>query len=312
MRLELLRDCPLGELTGVFEEETAYWRDQLFWDYGATLRVIRSFLASGSLPGFVLRDDTGQTVGYTYYVVDRPVAFIGNIYVCDRHAGSAAYELLIDRTSMTLASDPGIDRIECQIFTFNTDLRPHFEQRGFRTMSRHFLVRPLRGRPVPQVVENGTVPFRIVTWQQRYLGAAAEVIYDSYVCSYDAGLCRDYQSREGCCRFLRNLVENPACGVFSPSETLLALDRGGNLCGLLLATRTDATTGMIPQLSIRREYQGRGLGTRLLALYLQRCREAGLERVSLSVSDANGRAFRLYLRKGFERHKCFDAYVWSR
>jgi ribosomal protein S18 acetylase RimI-like enzyme len=312
MRLELLRDCPLAELTGIFQEETAYWRDQLFWDYGATLRVIRGFLASGSLPGFVLRDERGQAIGYAYYVVDRPVAFIGNIYVSNRHADPAAYDLLIDRTSLSLVCDPEIQRIECQLFTFNANLRPHFEQRGFQTMSRHFLIRPLHGVAEPHLAENGTSPFRVVTWQQRYLAAAADVIYDSYICSYDAGLCRDYQSREGCCRFLHNLVENPACGVFSPAETLLAVDRGGKLCGLLLATRTDPATGMIPQLSIRREYQGRGLGTHLLALYLKRCREAGLQRVSLSVSDANGRAFRLYLRMGFQRHKCFDAYVWSR
>lgn len=312
MRLELLRDCPVREMSGIFREETRYWNDQLFWDYETTLRVIRGFLETGTLPGFVLRDSDGVPVGYTYYVVDRPVAFIGNVFVCDRHAGGEAYDHLVGRVVQLLSGDPGIDRIECQIFGFNTDLRPYFAGRGFQIMSRHFLVRPLTHLAEPDDSRFGRGPFRVVRWQDRYLAAAAEVIYDSYVLSYDAGLCRDYQTPQGCLRFIRNLVENPACGTFSPGETLLALDSYGSLCGLLLATRTDAHTGMIPQLSIRREFQGRGLGSRLLAQHLMQCREVGLDRVSLSVSDANGRAYRLYLRMGFELHKNFDAFVWQR
>lgn len=312
MRVELLRNCSADDLAGIFREEARYWKGQLFWDYEVTLRIIRGYLSVGSLPGFVLRNSNGTVAGYLYYVIDRPVAFIGNVYVRDEHAGPPAYDLLIDRAVMELVADPGIERIECQIFGFNVDFRPHFAQRGFQVMSRHFLVRPLTHLPEPGDTGHGSFPFRIVNWRNQFLEAAADVVYDSYVLSYDASLCRDYQTREGCMRFLRNLVENPACGSFSPKETLLALDRRGDVCGLLLATRTDGKTGMIPQLSIRREYQGRGLGSRLLALYMKRCRDAGLERVSLSVSDANGRAYRLYLRMGFELHKNFDAFVWQR
>jgi ribosomal protein S18 acetylase RimI-like enzyme len=312
MQVELLRDCSLGDLNAVFREETNYWNSQLFWDYEVTLGVIRGFVGSGCLPGFVLRAGDGSVAGYVYYVVDRPVAFIGNIFVRDQFAIPIAYEQLIDRTVSVLSRDPGINRIECQIFCFNTDLRPHFQNRGFQSMGRHFLVRPLTHLPEPGDTGHGQMPFRITGWQDRLLSAAAEVVYDSYILSYDAALCRDYQTPQGCLRFLRNLIENPACGSFSRSDTLVALDRYGVLCGLLLATRTDSWTGMIPQLSIRREYQGRGLGSRLLTIYLNRCREAGLERVSLSVSDANGKAYRLYLRMGFELHKNFDAFVWQR
>jgi ribosomal protein S18 acetylase RimI-like enzyme len=309
MRIVPLRDRALAELEPVFDEEIRHWEGGVLWDYRATLGVVKSFIASGTLPGFVLLEG-GTPIGYSYYVVDRPAAFIGNVYVRNDRAGAEAYGALIERTVSEVNSVRSVNRIEAQIFEFNWAFKPVFDCLGFQAMRRHFLVRALDESLSGDIA---TGPgFRITEWQDKFLAPAAEVVYDSYFQTYDAALCRDYQTKQGCLRFLRNLIENPACGRFQPSETLVAADRFGRLCGLLLATRTQERTGMIPQISIRRDCQGRGLGTHLLRLYLANCVGHNLARVTLSVSEANERAFRLYRRIGFEVLKSFHAFVWER
>lgn len=312
MQVGLLRDCSVGELSSVFRQEACYWEKELHWDYQNTLRILSGFIASYSLPGFVIRNE-GEVTGYCYYVIDPPVAFLGSVFVLDEHAEPEAYDALIGQAVAAMKSGSRISRIEAQIFAFNRDLREIFRGYGFEAIPRGFLARELDRPADPPPPDHRTVfgGCRVVPWQEKYLGAAAEVVFDSYVQSFDARICRDYQTRQGCLRFLRNLIENPACGRFSRTETLLAIDQGGTVQGLLLATRIDEKTGMIPQLSVRRQSQGRGLGGHLLRTYFATCRQAGLDRVTLSVSEANARAFRLYLRMGFTVRRRFHAFVWE-
>jgi ribosomal protein S18 acetylase RimI-like enzyme len=153
--------------------------------------------------------------------------------------------------------------------------------------------------------------FRVVNWHQQYLLPAAGVVWDSYRSSPDIDLCRDYQSREGCLRFLRNLTDNPGCGRFMPEISAVALDRRGGVCAVLIASAIGPSTGMIPQVSVRRDCQRQGLGARLLQLHFRRAAEHGLDRVALSVSSRNQGAHRLYLRLGFQVRKDFHAFIWN-
>ncbi len=311
MEIVPLRDCPVADLTPIFAEETRHWKDHIYWDYRPTLDILRRFMTARNLPGFVLREN-GRPCGYSYFVVDRPVAFIGNVYVRDEFAHPQAYSALIERTVAAATSAPIVQRIETQIFEFNCKFRSIFSACGFRILPRHLLVCPLTEAVVEEPILPQGAPWRLRQWQAKDLMPSAELVFDSYRNSFDAELCHDYQSRQGCVRFLRNLIDSPACGQFCPQDTLIAVDHFDQLCGVLLATRTQETTAMIPQFSVRRRYQGRGLGTTMLSCFLSQCRSQGMERITLSVSEANARAFRLYLRSGFEIQKSFSAFVWER
>ena len=311
MELVPLKDCSTEDLEPIFAEETRHWNDYIFWDYEPTLEILRKFIASRTLPGFVLREGK-RACGYSYFVIDRPVAFIGNIYVSDDHACPQVYSALIERTVSAATSASRVQRIETQIFEFNCQFQSIFSACGFRILPRHFLVCPLAECLVEEPVLPQSAPWRFRQWQTKDLLPAAELVFDSYHNSIDAGLCHDYQSRQGCVRFLRNLIDSPACGRFRPEDTLVAVDHFDQVSGVLLATRTQKTTEMIPQFSVRRRYQGRGLGTIMLNCFLAQCRSQGLERITLSVSEANARAFRLYLRTGFEIQKSFSAFIWER
>ncbi|MGW8179699.1 MAG: GNAT family N-acetyltransferase, partial [bacterium] len=276
----------LGEL---FQEEERQWQRQLSWDYGPTLQLVKKLLSSGALPGFLLMDGR-EAVGYTYFVYDRPVGFIGGLYVLDSFADAASYNPLIEKTVNTMCGLKNIARIESQVMPLNFEFAGKFAKLGFKVSPRYFLSASLSSSSVANAVQaqEGIDDFKIWSWRPELMVSAVEVIYDSYVASPDVGLCRDYQSRVGCKRFLKNLIDSPTCGSFCQKTTRVAMDKNGRLCGILLATRINSETGMIPQLSVRRDCQGKGVGSSLLAEYIKAAAAENLERVSLSVLAWNG------------------------
>jgi GNAT superfamily N-acetyltransferase len=311
MRVGLLKEIPADQLDGLFREEIEWWNNDLAWDLSPTLQLLKKYLATRSLPGFVLLNATGNPVGYAYYVIDRPLGFVGNIYIRNEYANFENYRKLVSTVVQALTQASHVSRIESQIFGFNYDLMPILTSLGFKCLKRFFLMAPL------MVSEGGVnsaedASFKIVGWEDAFLVPGADTIHDSYVASPDLELCQDYRTNNGCLRFVRNLIENPACGKFDRGLTQVAVDLQGRVMGLLLASRIRQDVGMVPQISVRRETQGRGLGSNLLYAYMDQARRKGLTQVALSVSEANQRALKLYQRLGFRTQKEFYAYVWER
>lgn len=306
MRLARLPETTVEELNPVLVEEAACWQAELCWDYRSAMDLIRRAQRSRSLQGHVLRVRGNEVVGYVYHVMDREVGYIGNLYVRRAHASEPAYDLLLEATVGALRTG-GALRIECQVVPFNCGLDNAFVRRGFVSIKRRFLLRPLTQGEASPDFRSG---YRIQPWSPRFVSAAAEVIYDSYRNSRDFGLCSDYQSLAGCIRFLRNLIDSAGCGKFRPASSLLAFDGEGAATGVLLATSIAPETGMIPQISVKRAAQGRGLGTLLLRTYFSKAFNEGLSRTLLCVSDRNEGALRLYRKLGFQEKKEFRAFIW--
>lgn len=311
MQVEPLSVVSHVSLKPILDEEGRYWSAQLGWDFRSAADLIQRSAAVRSLPGFVLLGDRAQVLGYNYYVVDRSVGYIGNLFVTCDHACMSSYRLLVERTVSTLRGGSRLRRIECQLFPFNCELPTLFEQLRFQVRRRHFLARNLEGRDLhePDMSLN---EFRLAPWENSFLMPAAEAVHDSYRESPDKGLCSDYQTLRGCIRFLRNLIDGPGCGRFFPQASLAALNPEGRLAAVLVASQIAPGKVMIPQVSVRRAYQGRGLGTLLLKRCFRIAAAEGLDSVSLSVSEVNARAYNLYRRLGFESVKTFHAYVWDR
>lgn len=305
---------PLASVTAesikeALEEEVQNWRRYLYWDYEPAARIIRRHIANRTLPGFCL--EVGSTlVGYCYFVVNPPVGYLGNVYIRDAFARPDLYRLLLQAALNNLRSNEDVSRIESQVFGFNADLVDVFRNEGMEVVLRHFMTKRL---DEPDCADaQGSRPFRIVAWDRNYFLPAADVIHRSYHASPDHRMCFDYQSREGCVRFLRNLVDNPGCGIFDPTSSRIALGADGKVCGVIITSVIGPKTGMIPQISIHPSHQGQGVGTALLHSYFQAARKAGLDRTTLSVSDQNQGAFRLYTRLGFATTFDFHAFVWRR
>jgi ribosomal protein S18 acetylase RimI-like enzyme len=306
-----LRELEPDELEEVFLEEAQQWNEQLYWDYRPTLKIIKSYASSRSLPGFVLKQGA-IPMGYSYFIVDRPVAFIGNVFVRQQSAFRESYRDLLRKTTDSLFGMHSIQRIESQVFPFNFDIQSVFAELGFKVLARTFLSLELKPNKLAQLDSSErSHGYTFLAWRPEFLRPASEVIFDSYTGSPDLELCRDYRSPVGCARFLRNLVENPVCGRFSPEDTKIAVDQTGRICGLLLAAYIRPDTGMVPQLSIRMDCQGQGLGSSLLMAFCRSAYRRGARRLTLSVTDSNLGARRLYERLGFRAHKAFQAFVWE-
>ncbi len=71
-------------------------------------------------------------------------------------------------------------------------------------------------------------------------------------------------------------------------------------------------TAHIPQVAVANDFQGSGLGTAMMETAFQDLARQGFEEVSLTVTDSNAGAVRLYERMGFETFRTFGAFVWER
>jgi ribosomal protein S18 acetylase RimI-like enzyme len=86
--------------------------------------------------------------------------------------------------------------------------------------------------------------------------------------------------------------EDPAQQVVARSD--------GRLVGAALGKVFPDGTGWVAQVAVRRDQQGRGLGTALLAEAFARRAAAGATQVGLGVSATNPGALRLYRRLGLD------------
>ncbi len=311
MRVVPLSEVRIESAAELFEEEIQCWKSELFWDYRSAVGLISKYIKAGTLPGYALTTARGEVVGYSYYAVNYPLGYVGNIYVRGKSASPRNYDLLLNPTINSLQSWGRVRRIECQAFSFNCDLAPLFVRHGFEALERHFLYRTLSSGKVKRRSSDGAFSFRIVNWEARYLEPAAQVVFDSYQTSADYEICKDYQTPQGCVRFLRNLVDSPGCGTFFPETSYLALDDQGRTCAVLITSKISQETGMVPQISVRRDCQGKGVGSRLLTTYFESAYRQGLKRVALSVTNSNRGAHQLYSRLGFNTARDFHAFIWN-
>jgi GNAT superfamily N-acetyltransferase len=101
-----------------------------------------------------------------------------------------------------------------------------------------------------------------------------------------------------------NMLSDPGRITFEMYESYLSVRGKGWLCevddemvGFSVASSADAS---IWALFVKREYEGKGIGTRLLRLATGWLFQAGAQRVTLT-TEANTRADKFYERQGWGR-----------
>jgi ribosomal protein S18 acetylase RimI-like enzyme len=126
----------------------------------------------------------------------------------------------------------------------------------------------------------------------------------------DAQINDQYRSLHGSLRFLHNIVRFPGCGVFEARFSWMLRERqSGALVGMVLCSRVGEKVAHITQLCVAQAYRGRGLGRELLVRSAQSLLDAGFDAITLTVTEGNDPAVRLYERFGFTQLHRFDAMV---
>ena len=314
-----LRNFSARQLRPLLEREAGVWRERLRWDYRSSTELLLQYLESRILTGFVALD-RGRVCGYTFCVYEGIKAVIGDAFATGHKTMSDAdaTRALLAPMLELLGHTPGVDRVESQLLLYGagefTDL---FAGPEFTVYPRLFLECNVGGQRdlLPAAAEaadlSGVGPeLALALWTPEDYQAAAELIHACYVGHTDALINDQYRSLHGSLRFLHNIVRFPGCGIFEPGFSwMLRERRSGALVGMVLCSRVGANVAHITQLCIAQAYRGRGLGRGLLERSAKSLLGAGFEAITLTVTEGNVQAVRLYERFGFTLRHRFDAMV---
>jgi ribosomal protein S18 acetylase RimI-like enzyme len=307
-----LRHFSSADLRPLLEDETQVWSRLLSWDYAGSAEMILRYVDSKILPGYAAID-RGRIFGYSFFVYEGSKGVIGDLYVMNgnRLPDSHQVELqLLTHVIETLQQSPGIHRIEAQLLAHesNAVARPFLEQ-AFQRHPRLFMVLEM-GKPAAQVPTHREVEIR--RWTEADYQPAAAIITAAYRGHVDAQINDQYHTLSGSLRFLNNIVRFPGCGLFDAESSFVALDRKAkSMIGLILCSRVRNDVGHVTQVCVLPEYRSRGIGESLLAATVNNLCKRNFSMLSLTVTQANGRAVELYQRLRFETQRVFDAFVWE-
>jgi ribosomal protein S18 acetylase RimI-like enzyme len=215
-------------------------------------------------------------------------------------------------------------RIEAQLPHYEREeLESSFLPRGFQPFLRRFMSLPLDGRGRKDGAEMAPETaaekrwaregIELIPWDQRYNEAASELLYQAYRQHVDAMINDQYASLVGAMRLIENIFHNQGCGDFLGQVSRMAVLRPTQqLAGILTVTAVRPRTAHIPQVGVCPSFQGFGVGTALMQAAFRDLAQDGFEQVTLTVTDANAGAVRLYQRLGFDTFKTFGAFIYAR
>ncbi len=327
MKSEILevRQFDASEFAPLLEIESRVWNENLRWDFTAAARQISTCLEEKRLSGYALV--MGSRIrGYCFFFNDGHKSLIGDLFVEGTMAEVDQARILLGRVLETLVGTPGPRRIEAQLphFTFE-QLETVFSASYFEGYRRQFMALSLKNRPCriqslgagPSGAVPGGLPqlgdFFLEPWERRHDAGAAELLGWVYRHHVDTAINDQYGSVTGIKLLIDGIVQHRGCGEYLPRASLVAIHGSTQkLAGILALTAVRPRTAHIPQVAVATEFQGTGLGTALMESAFQELARQGYYEVSLTVTDLNAGAVRLYERLGFEAFRPFGAFVWNR
>jgi GNAT superfamily N-acetyltransferase len=322
-----LRHFSAARLRPLLEEEAERWQQRLHWDYASAITLLLDYIDGRILPGFVALQ-AGRVVGYAFCVFEAAKAVVGDVYAFGEgeQLDNPICETLLHHLLEMLQATPGVDRIESQLLMFpDGALASPFSSRGFRSYPRLFMTCDLTknsGAPQPAVnlskglaaeMRDRMPHFILEPWRPMYYDAAAALIHHAYSGNVDSNINDQYRSVHGAQRFLHNIIRFPGCGIFDAEDSWVARDpRTHTLEAIILCSRVREDMGHITQLCVRPELRRAGIAEALLHHCAAHITRRGVSGLSLTVTEANTGALRLYERNGFSTLHRFDAMVWDK
>jgi ribosomal protein S18 acetylase RimI-like enzyme len=319
-----IRRFELSAFSELLDAEARAWNEGLYWDFTASARVISTCLKEKRLSGYALVLD-GIIRGYCFFFCDGEKGLMGDLFVSPAPAGLDQALELLEHVNETLLATPGLRRVEAQLphYTFE-DLEGNFTSWNYSGYRRRFMAlflpewRPYacsasRSSDSTRRAAASLNEFWITPCDKKYAREAAELLFAAYYNHVDAAINDQYSSLAGTTRLLDNILHYQGCGEFLEQVSKVAIHRiTGKLAAVLTVTAVRSDTAHIPQIAVTRTLQGIGLGTALLEAAFNDLARAGYQRVSLTVTDTNTGALRLYERLGFKTFRTFGAFVFNR
>jgi ribosomal protein S18 acetylase RimI-like enzyme len=312
-----LRHFSARQLRPLLEAESRFWQERLRWNYQSSTELLLQYLDSRILPGFVALD-RGRICGFTFCVYEGQKAVVGDAFALANDPAQMIHitQLLLHHLLQLLQHSPGIHRVESQLLLYDAgSIDEAFLAAGFAMFPRLFMeydLSPSHGRAISSRERRRGLPpyIELLSWSSDHYQAAAELIHESYIGHIDACINDQYCSLHGSLRFLHNIVRFPGCGVFDPDASwVLRNQRNGALIGMLLCSRVADDVAHITQLCVATAHRGQGLGLALLEHCIHHLTHSRFAAITLTVTEANHQAVKLYRDSGFFVRHRFDAMV---
>jgi ribosomal protein S18 acetylase RimI-like enzyme len=307
-----LRHFSALQLRPLLEDEARLWQERLHWNYTPSVELLLEYLDGRVLPGYVALHG-GRAVGYAFAVFEGVKAVIGDVYAFGETNSlkNPVCDTLLHHLIEMLQATPGVDRIEAQLLMFPEGaLVSPFAARGFRSYPRLFMMWDFATAP-PATLAALPQGLRLATWHEDLYDAGAELVYRAYAGHMDSSINDQYRTVHGSARFLHNIVRFPGCGVFDAANSWVLLDRSNKMHGMVLSSRVREDVGHITQLCVTPAMRGNGLGRVLLTQCARTLIASGANAMSLTVTESNVVARKLYDELGFETRHRFEARVWD-
>lgn len=309
MQIIDLRQVPSRALEPLFEQEIRHWRDELHWDYRPSVELIRKFIDSKALGGYLITE-YGKPAGYGFYVLEEYKGLIGGLFVSSEVPKDAITQTLVSEMVAALHATPRLARVEAQLMPFGSELDPTFLSKYFRLHTRQFMLLPL-----PEAKLSGAAlssGLRLEQWTDRAFESAARLIQLSYANHVDGDINDQYRTAAGGMKFLRNIVLLPGCGQFLPEASFLVRPVSGEPpIGMVLTSTVSEGVGHTTQVCVMPGHQGHGIGRAMMEATVHALRRRKYRALSLTVTSTNTQAVQLYEHLGFRTIKKFAAGVWQ-
>jgi ribosomal protein S18 acetylase RimI-like enzyme len=307
-----LRHFSARQLRSLLETEARLWQERLRWNYQSSTELLLQYLDSRILPGFVALD-RGRICGFTFCVYEGQKAVVGDAFAIANEPAQMLHitQSLLHQLLQLLQHSPGIQRVESQLLLYDAgSIDEPFLAAGFTMYPRLFMEYDLPPSHNSARTANLPPPIELLSWSSDHYQAAAELIHESYLGHIDARINDQYCSLHGSLRFLHNIVRFPGCGVFDPDASWVLRDkRNGALIGMLLCSRVANDVAHITQLCVATAYRGQRLGIALLEHCIHHLTRSRFAAITLTVTEANHQAVKLYQDSGFFIRHRFDAMV---
>ena len=286
------RGLPAADVTPLLTAEADLYRRHLHWDVSEAWRPIEPARIAGALPGYVVRDESGEVRGWTCFLDHTGLRQVAML-VADSPAVTAE---LVERVVTAPGAAGTRGEIVC-VRDAAPSLADVLRARQFDVAVYRYLAFEWSGRSL----ERPTAKAQFArTWSPADLEPVVALSMRAYEDSTDVRAFAPAGTPEEWLDYITTLVSGTGCGTFMPDSSFLVPDDDpGTLDAAVLTTDLGFGTAHIAQLIVDPAARGRGLGRRLVETALQSAQAHGSARVTLLVADTNRSAGRLYDAAGF-------------
>ena len=244
-------------------------------------------------------ESKGTIIGMALLIDHMQRLLLNFAHILHAHAAPDAEEALVGGAmDYAVGRKPEAVLAECVPF-FPFEGRRVFEARGFARIERLLMMKGM--------IEAAERPTRSQALRPAEIDAAAGILVAAYADHPDRPLHRELQTDAGARQYVQAVLNGAYGTTAAGFSRLLRID--GEPAAVLLGCRVAPGVGFVVQVAARPEFQGRGLGSDLLADGFVAFKREGLDRVGLGVT-ASSAARRLYERLGFIPIRQINAYFW--